>query len=390
MFALQLGDSLVITITVITQIVIAYLYFRTWRFQIPPRVRNAALGVLATLWVITFFNVISELVKFRPGRWLPPTLRGLLQALGSAWGAAAAASLAIYLICRFFYRRAARDFSPSRRAALRATGAAAMTAPFVAAAFGGIIERTQYYVNEVDLPIPNLHPDLVGLRVAQVSDLHVSPFLSLRQAARVIDMTNELRPQLTFMTGDLISDFGDPLDETIREVSRLKADAGVIGCLGNHEYYIRRQAYTKREAAKYGIPFLRTEARQLRWGNGVLNVVGVDYQSTGKRAQYLEGTENLIVPGASNLLLSHNPDVFPAAVRKGFDTVISGHTHGGQVTVEILNQTLNFARFVTPYVAGMYRIDGRSCYVNAGIGTIGMPVRIGARPEITLFRLRKA
>jgi predicted MPP superfamily phosphohydrolase len=88
--------------------------------------------------------------------------------------------------------------------------------------------------------------------------------------------------------------------------------------------------------------------------------------------------------------LSHNPDVFPAAVRKGFDTVISGHTHGGQVTVEILNQTLNFARFVTPYVAGMYRIDGRSCYVNAGIGTIGMPVRIGARPEITLFRLRKA
>jgi len=70
--------------------------------------------------------------------------------------------------------------------------------------------------------------------------------------------------------------------------------------------------------------------------------------------------------------------------------VISGHTHGGQVTVEILRQTLNVVRFFTPYVAGLYRLNGRSCYVTAGIGTIGMPVRLGAQPEITLLRLRRA
>jgi predicted MPP superfamily phosphohydrolase len=70
--------------------------------------------------------------------------------------------------------------------------------------------------------------------------------------------------------------------------------------------------------------------------------------------------------------------------------MVSGHTHGGQVTVEILNQTANFARFFTHYVAGLYRLEGRSCYVNAGIGTIGMPVRLGAPPEITLLRLRRA
>ena len=94
--------------------------------------------------------------------------------------------------------------------------------------------------------------------------------------------------------------------------------------------------------------------------------------------------EKLVVPGAANLLLSHNPDVFPVAVRKGYDAVMSGHTHGGQVTVEILNQTLNIARFATPYVAGLYRLQGRSCYVTAGIGTIALPVRIGAPPEITV------
>ena len=100
--------------------------------------------------------------------------------------------------------------------------------------------------------------------------------------------------------------------------------------------------------------------------------------------------EKLVVPGVANLLLSHNPDVFPVAVRKGYDAVLSGHTHGGQVTVEILNQTLNVARFATPYVAGLYRLEGRSCYVTAGIGTIALPVRIGAPPEITVVRLTRA
>ena len=92
----------------------------------------------------------------------------------------------------------------------------------------------------------------------------------------------------------------------------------------------------------------------------------------------------------TNLLLSHNPDVFPAAVKQGWDAMLSGHTHGGQVTFEILSRNLNVARFVTPFVVGLYRIDGRSGYVNAGIGTIGMPVRLGATPEISLFRLKRA
>ena len=135
---------------------------------------------------------------------------------------------------------------------------------------------------------------------------------------------------------------------------------------------------------------LRDEARLLRFGSGILNVAGVDFQRSVHRQDYLRDAERLIVPGAANLMLSHNPDVFPVAVEKGYDAVISGHTHGGQVTVEIFNQTLNMARFVTPYVAGLYRLDGRSCYVSAGIGTIAIPVRIGAPPEITLLRLRKS
>ena len=92
-------------------------------------------------------------------------------------------------------------------------------------------------------------------------------------------------------------------------------------------------------------------------------------------------------PGALNLLLSHNPDVFPTAVKKGFDLTISGHTHGGQVRVEILRQDLNVARFFTPYVDGLYREGRSSIFVSRGIGTIGMPARLGAPPEVALLRL---
>ena len=88
-----------------------------------------------------------------------------------------------------------------------------------------------------------------------------------------------------------------------------------------------------------------------------------------------------------NLLLSHNPDVFPVAARKGFDLTLSGHTHGGQVRVEILRQDLNLARFFTPYVDGVYRETSSTIFVSRGIGTIGMPARLGAPPEVALLRL---
>ena len=97
--------------------------------------------------------------------------------------------------------------------------------------------------------------------------------------------------------------------------------------------------------------------------------------------------KELVRPDAFNLLLSHNPDVFPVAARKGFPLTISGHTHGGQVRVEILQQDLNVARFFTPYVDGVYQENGSSIFVSRGIGTIGMPARLGAPPEVALIRL---
>jgi uncharacterized protein len=299
-------------------------------------------------------------------------------------------SLAIYYVFRWFAHRPGVEHSPSRRQLIQAAGTVAIATPFAAVGFGSFIERTDFHIKEVDFPIPGLHPDLEGLRIGQLTDLHVSPWLTVRDAGRAVDMLNELKPHLTLVTGDLITQIGDPLDETIRELSRLRADAGILGCLGNHERYARCEDYTAIQSAKYGMEMLRDQARVLRFGAASLNIAGVDFQRYMHHENYLADSEKLVVPGAANILLSHNPDVFPVAVQKGYDAVISGHTHGGQITVEMFNQTLNMARFVTPFVAGLYRLDGRSCYVSAGIGTIAVPVRIGAPPEITLLRLKRA
>ena len=91
-----------------------------------------------------------------------------------------------------------------------------------------------------------------------------------------------------------------------------------------------------------------------------------------------------------NVLLSHNPDVFPVAARQGWDLTISGHTHGGQISVEYLYPGLNGARFFTPYTYGLYRQGSSSVFVTAGLGTVTIPVRLGVPPEIAQITLRRA
>jgi predicted MPP superfamily phosphohydrolase len=302
----------------------------------------------------------------------------------------ATTAVVVYAIWKALRKKLWPEIDPARRRMLKTVGIAVASLPPAVLAYGGLVERSAFRVREVDVPIPDLHADLAGFRIAQVSDIHLSAFLSKTELARVIDATNELRPNLTVVTGDLISSAGDPLDHCIREIARLRSDAGVYGCLGNHERYAKAEDYTEIAAGRLGVRFLRDAAVPLRFGAGTLNLVGVDYQPVDRRFPYLHGAQRHVVPGACNLLLSHNPKTFPAAARQGYDLTLAGHTHGGQVTVEILDMSVNPAAYFTRYVYGLYHLGRASAYVTRGIGTIGIPVRIGAPPEITLLRLRKA
>jgi uncharacterized protein len=280
--------------------------------------------------------------------------------------------------------RQGSEFQSGRRTFLTAAGAGLSVLPAAGTVFG-IVRRNQFRVSEVKIPIPNLPKDLDGLRMVQITDVHLSPFLSEAEFARAIDMANETRADLALITGDLISRRGDPLDACLRQLARLRSGGGVLGCLGNHEVYTKTQDYVTAQGRRIGVEFLRGEARTVRFGGAAINFAGVDYQKFG--APYLKGAEQLLAPGVVNILLSHNPDVFPVAAAQGYDLTIAGHTHGGQVDVEILNQHWNVARYFTPYVLGLYSAGKSSVYVSSGLGTIGVPVRLGAPPEVSLLQL---
>jgi predicted MPP superfamily phosphohydrolase len=226
------------------------------------------------------------------------------------------------------------------------------------------------------------------LRLAQLTDIHFGAFLGRRQLERAVGMANDWRPHLAAITGDFITDPGDPLDECLRGLALLRASDGIYACCGNHEAYARIEAYCSVRGARLGIHVLRGRSRLLRFGAGLLNLAGVDHQRD--RPRYLAGAERLLAPGAFNLLLSHNPDVFPVAAGQGFDLVLAGHTHGGQLAVELAGTSLNISRLYTPYVHGLYHRGRSWLYVSRGIGTVGVPMRLGAAPEVTLLRLRRA
>jgi uncharacterized protein len=346
------------------------------RVRLPNRPSYAvALSILAASVLVHDKNV--------PRLWPHHFASGARAWVGSLieiWWLWAIASAVLVLL---FARKRRPD--PGRRHFLRAS-TAALCAGVPAVALGaGVITRKDFQINEVDISFPNLPKDLQGLRLLQISDIHMGPFFSADDLRRVIDASNNLRPDLAFVTGDLITTPQDPLDRCISELKRLRTASGVWGCMGNHELYAKVEQYTKRKAAEYGIDFLREESRSLQFGESRLNLVGVDFRPWQK----LSEADGLLEPGQFNLLLAHTPEIFQHAAKKGFDLTLSGHTHGGQINLGVLGTNLNIVDLHTPYTKGLYRLPGSVIYVNSGLGTIGLPVRIGAPPEITLIRLCK-
>jgi predicted MPP superfamily phosphohydrolase len=371
-------DLFLLTAVVAIQGAGAWMLWRRTASEL--RRRIIVYAALASFGVL----VCGVLLRFR-------ALNQFLPAWAPGWGRGAIilwAFTSVLLVAAFAIAgriRVQPHHSPARRAFLQTAQAAVLGVPLAASGYGVFVQRFNFALREQKVVIPGLPEDLENLRLVQLSDIHLSPFLSVRELEHVIGMANETRAHAALITGDLITREGDPLDDCLERLRRLRTDAGIFGCLGNHETYAEAEEHATQQGAALGIQFLRRQARLLRFGQADLNLVGVDYQPTTR--PYLKGVERLMVPGAVNVLLSHNPDVFPVAARKGFPLTVSGHTHGGQIRVEILRQDLNVARFFTPYTDGLYEESGASVFVTRGIGTIGLPARLGAPPEVALLRL---
>jgi uncharacterized protein len=306
---------------------------------------------------------------------------------------------------------------PSRRSFFRTASVVAGAAPFLGVMYGYAGERLAYEVNRVEIPVANLPSALDGMNIAQISDIHLSSYMTRESVRRVVDMANGVGADLAVVTGDLITGVHDSLSDCVEEVSRLRAPLGVYGCNGNHEIYARAEDLAERLFQQAGMKMLRRENAVIPFRGARFNLIGVDYQrerlSSGRKVQMLANMEPLVRTDMPNILLSHNPNTFNRAAEMGIELSLAGHTHGGQVQVEILDVSLSPARFITDYVAGLYHrplsmpIEPRrmgetiklmpnapkglaALYVNRGIGTVGAPVRLGAPPEITHIVLRCA
>ena len=377
--ALYLQDLVVTLLLVLVQILGAFLILRGPARDSSPAVRRR----------ITFTVLLSVVALGLAHLLLYEGLARHFSRFWTVWGRSA---VLLWGILSIFWLTAygltvspSSNHSPARRGFLRAAQVALFGAPAAAAGYGMFIQRFGLSLREQRIVLPNLPEALHGLRLVQLTDIHLSPLLSERELAQAVAMANETRAHVALVTGDLISGHGDPLDACIAHLSGLKVDSGIYGCLGNHERYADAEDYTQTRGAQFGLHFLRHQAVKLNFAGATMNLIGVDYQRFNR--PYLTGAESLMDPAAFNVLLSHNPDVFPVAARKGFPLTISGHTHGGQVRVEILEHDLNVARFYTPYVDGLYRRGDSSVFVSRGIGTIGLPARVGAPPEVALITL---
>ncbi len=355
---------------------------RRWRLAIAG---VAGLSMLASL--IAFLLHSQRVSRFFPSWWLSwgTALPVTWALLTLCWLAGCAVLTALSAAVSAAAAGSAPGHSPARRRFFQTAYAALFAGPPAVLGYGVFIQRHQLSLREHNLEVRDLPADLDGLRLVQLTDIHLSPFLSRAELERAVDMANETRAHIALVTGDLITTNRDPLDNCLDSLARLRADAGIYGCLGNHEIYAHAEDYVELQGARRGMNFLRLAAAPLRFGKAAMNLVGVDYQTL--RRPYLIGADKLVVPGAFNLLLSHNPDVFPVAARQGYAVTLAGHTHGGQIRVEILNADLNPGRFYTPYVDGVYRKGPASIFVSRGIGTIAVPARVGAAPEVSLVRL---
>jgi len=259
----------------------------------------------------------------------------------------------------------------SIKIALAQAARVALTEPFMLS-----IERQEIYLRR-------LPAKLDGLRVVHLSDFHYGPLVNPQHLQRAVKVANDLRPDLIALTGDYISQdrvYAAPCAEV---VGKLRARHGVYAVLGNHDHWTDAQLIADLFRAE-DIRVLVNEGSRMDLHGESFWLAGVDDTMVG-----LEDL-SLALAGARHnelkLLLAHNPTILRRAARAGVDLVLSGHTHGGQVTWR--SEKSRSGRPRRRMLRGLGRRGNTQIYVTRGLGTVVLPIRYGCPPEISVLDLR--
>jgi predicted MPP superfamily phosphohydrolase len=317
--------------------------------------------------------------------------------LGSLFFAVASPiAMALFAAVQFFSRRpnnpaggaSVEAIDLSRRRFLQMALLAAASMPFAIPAYGAVAARSRKVVERVVIPITGLPPQLDGLTIAQMSDIHAGMFMRESLMREYVELANGLDPDIVALTGDFVATKSAQVEPFINAISALKSKYGVYGILGNHDLYTNSAELIASGFAEHGFKLLRGGNEIIDVKGAKLNVIGVDYIGFNSNIRDVDDALRGISTEGTTILLLHSPKLFPQVAKAGIHLTLSGHTHGGQIALNFGDMVLAPARLSTMFIAGLFKIDSSHLYVNRGLGTTGPPIRIGAPPEITHITLK--
>lgn len=255
-----------------------------------------------------------------------------------------------------------------------------------ATAYAARLEPNWLAIERIRVSIQALPPAFDGYRIAQLSDIHLGNFTPRHMVARALQAALDLVPDLIVLTGDYVLDVLDwPL--LLGELSKLSAHGNVAAIMGNHDHWMDA-AWVREVLAAAGIPELRNASRALVRGDQAIWLLGVD--DIWEKHNDLPLALAEVPPGATTLLLAHEPDFADEAALTGRIALqLSGHSHGGQVRIPGIGApVLPYLGQKYPY--GLRQVGEMWLYTNRGVGIIPPAVRINCRPEITEITLSRA
>ena len=245
-------------------------------------------------------------------------------------------------------------------------------------------------LHEMSYQLQGLPPALDGIRLAHISDIHVGWATSSKRIAEALHLVRESKPDLVVMTGDYICLSRLDIPPMQRALRGIADGVPVIATLGNHDFWAgpERVASALRDI---GCDVLRNESRTLSLRGHAFPIVGIDdpvSEADNVDKAFSAIPENTFVP----LVLVHCGRAAPEISLRDTGLILSGHTHGGQVVIPKLTDSLGKRVMGIPYMRGKHEVGGAQLYVTPGVGNSAIPFRIGqgARPEVAIHTLRSA
>jgi predicted MPP superfamily phosphohydrolase len=275
----------------------------------------------------------------------------------------------------------------TRRDVLRGLVAAPLLAVSATAGYARLIEPYNYWVSETDIFIRDLPQAFEGFRITQLTDIHHSRILGINEVRRVVSLAQETKPDMFVLTGDYSTSYRRYIEPCAEALSTLSASEGVWAVLGNHDHYTDPEL-TTRALQRHHIAVLNNANTTLTRRSDLLQLSGID-DWTWNATDWARAFSGLQT-NTPTVLLSHQPRVLDFEQTKNVSLILSGHTHGGQLTFPWLGAPAGLFTKDLRYARGLFQRGDTQLYVSTGTGVIGLPLRFGVRPEIAVLRLRRA